>query len=207
MQLLPFVAGGVLLLVLLTRIPIVGPIIRVLFSLGLVVLAVVLIAERAPFDPVLARLTGRLHLDNQEVVGKEVRIRMSSDGHFWANVSLNGARRRMMIDSGATFTALSESTAAAAGLEPRANVLPILLRTANGMAEGRAARVDELRLGNIVARNLDVVVSPALGEMNLLGMNFLSKLQSWRVEGETLVLVPHNPQPETAERRTKQTND
>jgi aspartyl protease family protein len=25
-------------------------------------------------------------------------------------------------------------------------------------------------------------------------MNFLSKLQSWRVEGQTLVLVPHHPQ-------------
>jgi aspartyl protease family protein len=25
-------------------------------------------------------------------------------------------------------------------------------------------------------------------------MNFLSKLQSWRVEDRTLVLVPHHPQ-------------
>jgi aspartyl protease family protein len=25
-------------------------------------------------------------------------------------------------------------------------------------------------------------------------MNFLSKLESWRVEGRTLVLVPHHPQ-------------
>jgi len=25
-------------------------------------------------------------------------------------------------------------------------------------------------------------------------MNFLSKLESWRVEGRTLILVPHHPQ-------------
>jgi aspartyl protease family protein len=29
-------------------------------------------------------------------------------------------------------------------------------------------------------------------------MNFLSKLESWRVEGGTLVLVPHHPQAKTA---------
>jgi aspartyl protease family protein len=27
-------------------------------------------------------------------------------------------------------------------------------------------------------------------------MNFLSKLASWRVEGRTLILVPHHPQEE-----------
>jgi aspartyl protease family protein len=29
-------------------------------------------------------------------------------------------------------------------------------------------------------------------------MNFLSKLQSWRVENGTLILVPHHPQPGSA---------
>jgi aspartyl protease family protein len=38
------------------------------------------------------------------------------------------------------------------------------------------------------------VTSPGLGDLDVLGMNFLSKLQSWRVEGRTLVLVPHHPQ-------------
>jgi aspartyl protease family protein len=28
----------------------------------------------------------------------------------------------------------------------------------------------------------------------VLGMNFLTKLDSWRVEGRTLILVPHHPQ-------------
>jgi aspartyl protease family protein len=51
-----------------------------------------------------------------------------------------------------------------------------------------------MRLGNIVARDLKAVVSPALGDMNLLGMNFLSKLKGWRVEGRTLIRVPHHPQ-------------
>ena len=43
-------------------------------------------------------------------------------------------------------------------------------------------------------RDLAVVVSPAFGDIDVLGMNFLSRLKSWRVEGQTLILTPHHPQ-------------
>ena len=32
------------------------------------------------------------------------------------------------------------------------------------------------------------------GDIDVLGMNFLSRLKSWRVEGRTLILTPHHPQ-------------
>jgi aspartyl protease family protein len=101
----------------------------------------------------------------------------------------------MLIDSGATVTALSANTAREARIDTSAAIAPIVLQTANGAAPARAGKVDELRIGNIVARNLRVVTSPGLGDMDVLGMNFLSRLQSWRVEGRTLILVPHHPQP------------
>jgi aspartyl protease family protein len=63
------------------------------------------------------------------------------------------------------------------------------------MAPANTATVEEIRIGNVVARKLKVVTSPALGELDVLGMNFLSKLASWRVEQRTLILVPHHPQP------------
>ena len=102
----------------------------------------------------------------------------------------------MLIDSGATVTAISERTAAAASVEGNVGPVPVVLRTANGLAPARTGSVEELRLGNILARDLKVVVSPAFGNMDVIGMNFLSKLASWRVEGRTLILVPHRPQPE-----------
>jgi aspartyl protease family protein len=73
--------------------------------------------------------------------------------------------------------------------------VPVVLRTANGLARGETGTVSELRLGNVVARDLKVVVSPAFGNLDVVGMNLLSKLASWRVEGRTLILVPHHPQP------------
>lgn len=185
-----YAAGAALLLILLFNIPFVGRIIRSLFSFALLVFCLFLLFQQAPFDPTLARLTARLGLDQQEVKGEEVRIRMSPDGHFWAQVAINGVERRMLVDSGATVTALSQRTAELASIDRSAGLLPVMMRTANGIVQAETGTVDRLSLGGIEARNLKVVVSPALGPVDILGMNFLSQLASWRVEGRTLILTP-----------------
>ena len=153
-----------------------------------------LVTQRGKFDPYLARISSALHLSGQEVVGREVRIAMSEDGHFYAKVSVGGVTRAMLIDSGATITALSTGTAAAMGLRVERPMFPVLIQTANGQVSADTATIGEMRLGNIVSRDLPAVVAPAFGDTDVLGMNFLSKLKSWRVEGRTLILVPHNPQ-------------
>jgi aspartyl protease family protein len=195
-QIALYALGGALLLMLLFRLPVVGRLLRFAFSLGLLAVALFILVQQAPYQPQLGRVAERFGLDPQVVTGKEVRIRMAADGHFWASATLNGVKRRMLIDSGATVTAISEATAAAARVERNLGAVPVVLRTANGMAPARTGSVEELRLGNIVARDLKVVVSPAFGDLDVIGMNFLSKLESWRVEGRTLVLVPHRPQAE-----------
>ena len=161
---------------------------------AIIALLVVVVGQRERFDPYLGQFARMLKLDGQEVVGKEVRIRMSRDGHFWARARIGGVDRRMLIDSGATVTALSTDTADAAGLEVKNALVPIVLNTANGQITAQTATIEELRLGDIVARDLSVVVSPAFGDTDVLGMNFLSRLKSWRVEDGVLVLVPHHPQ-------------
>lgn len=137
------------------------------------------------------QLTGLTRfLTDQRVIGSETRIRQGADGHFWANVEINGVARRMLIDSGATTTAISVTTARAAGIDTERSPFPALLNTANGTVAAQTGRADRLVLGSVVARDLGVVVSPAFGETNVIGMNFLSQLKSWRVEGRTLILEP-----------------
>lgn len=186
-----------LVLILLQRIPFVGRIVRSLLSLGLLAAFIFLLMQHAPYDPNLARITGSLGLDRQEVVGEELRIRMAPDGHFWANVRMNGVERRMLIDSGATVTTLSESTATAASVDRNPDLVPVVLRTANGLVRARTGTIDQLRVGNIKAQDLKVLISPSIGNLDVLGMNFLSRLRSWRVEGRTLVMVPDTPSPKS----------
>ena len=195
-QHLALLAGSAaVIILLLQRIPIVGRIIRFGFSAALLAFLIFVVLQQAPYQPWLARLTQSIGIDDQRVAGKELRVRMSPDGHFWVVASINGANRRMLIDSGATVTAISATTAREAGVDTKTGLTPVILRTANGAAPAQTGAIDELRIGNIVARNLKIVTSPGLGNLDVLGMNFLSKLESWRVEGRTLILVPHHPQP------------
>ena len=196
-QLALYAVAAALLLMLLQRLPVVGRLVRFAFSLGLLAFLFFILLQQAPYQPELSRLTARLGLDDQRVSGQELRVSMSSDGHFWVLAALNGVERRMLIDSGATVTAISAATAHQARVDTAVGLSPVVLQTANGAAPARTGSVDELRVGNIVARNLRIVTSPGLGNMDVLGMNFLSRLQSWRVEGRTLILVPHHPQNET----------
>ncbi|CAN5397200.1 TIGR02281 family clan AA aspartic protease [soil metagenome] len=129
-------------------------------------------------------------LGDQSVTGRTVRIRMANDGHFWADASINGVSRRMLIDSGATTTSLSVATAAAAGLKLDESPFPVMINTANGMVVARVSTAKAFQVGAISAREMGVVVAPEFGETDVIGMNFLSRLKAWRVEGPILVLEP-----------------
>jgi len=198
------IAVAVLVVVnlIVSRVPLIGTVLRLAVWAVIAVLAIGAIQQRSLFDPYFAKITRFLKLDtadDQQVSGKELRIPMSRDGHFWVRARINGVERKLLVDSGATITALSVDTAKAAGLEPEKSPFPIILKTANGAVAARTSRVATLRIGNVVARNLPVVVSPSFGDTEVIGMNFLSRLKSWRVEGRTLILEPHHPQP-TADR-------
>lgn len=122
-------------------------------------------------------------------VGEELRIKQSLDGHFWVDADVNGQKVRFLIDSGATTTSISTGTAARAGIEVGGG-LPAVVQTANGVLAVQRGRAERLSVGSIARKNVAVHVSEAFGDMNVLGMNFLSSLSSWRVEGCWLILKP-----------------
>lgn len=136
------------------------------------------------------RLSGLTTLfADQQVSGTETRIHIADDGHFWADVEIDGVGRRMLIDSGATTTALSTATAKAAGLDDEESPFPMVIDTANGQVTARTATAKRVAIGSITATDLGIVTSPSFGETDVIGMNFLSRLESWRVENGTLVLT------------------
>jgi aspartyl protease family protein len=199
--LLALAIGAILLVVLggLIRrpLPLAGGFLRGLGNFGLVAALLLTIAQVARFGPGVDISLPQIGMPQQEVSGTETRIRMSRDGHFWITADVDGAPLRFLVDTGATVTAISTQTAARAGIKPGHMRPPVILKTANGTTSAQLATIDELQVGNIVARGLDAVIAPGIGNVNVLGMNFLSRLASWRVEGQTLILVPHHPQPVT----------
>jgi aspartyl protease family protein len=117
----------------------------------------------------------------------EVRVRQAADGHFWVTAELNGAPVRFLVDSGATTTSISRATADRAGITPSGG-MGAMVRTASGTIMVERGRAELLRVGDIERRNVAVHISEAFGDMNVIGMNFLSTLSGWSVEGRTLIL-------------------
>jgi aspartyl protease family protein len=122
--------------------------------------------------------------------GQALRIAVAGDGHYWVEATINGTPARFLIDSGATVTALSETTARSVGLNYDVGAPGVMMTTANGKVEARRSSIATLAIGPITASDLPVVVSPAFGEMNVIGMNMLSRLKSWGVQDGDMVLTP-----------------
>jgi aspartyl protease family protein len=119
--------------------------------------------------------------------GGETRIPMAIDGHFWVTARVNGKPVKFLVDSGATMTTIDREEAMAAGVavSPRRDQF---VRTGNGIIRVSTGRADEIRVGGITRRDVGLQIADN-DDLNVLGMNFLSSLDRWGVEGRWLVLV------------------
>lgn len=126
----------------------------------------------------------------QSISGEAIELRRQDDGHYWLLVDVNGKPVRFMIDSGATITAINANTAKDTEVEIDENGYPIILSTANGRVAAQRGLVRVMKAGPHSIENLPVVVSENFGETNVLGMNFLDTMKSWKVEGNKMVLQP-----------------
>jgi aspartyl protease family protein len=120
--------------------------------------------------------------------GKETRIPMAIDGHFWVDAKLNGHDVKFLIDSGATTTTIDRDTAKAVGVQvsPQRD---LFVRTGNGVIRVASGRADELSVGGITRHDVALEIADN-DDLNVLGMNYLSSLSRWSVEGRWLVMVP-----------------
>jgi aspartyl protease family protein len=122
------------------------------------------------------------------VQGRETRIPMAIDGHFWVEGWINGQRVKFLVDSGATMTTIDRDTAVKAGIEVSSR-RDQFVRTGNGVIRVSSARARDLKVGAIERRDIGLQIAEN-DKLNVLGMNFLSSLDRWGVEGRWLVLVP-----------------
>jgi aspartyl protease family protein len=147
----------------------------------------VLFSFRDDFDWVAQRLRAEATGAPVEQ-GAEIRIPMAIDGHFWIHGQINGEPVKFLVDSGATMTTIGQRTAqrTSVRVSPTPNQL---VRTGNGIIQMSSGQAGILQVGSIERRNFSMHVA-AGDELNVLGMNFLSSLKRWGVEGRWLVLVP-----------------
>lgn len=121
--------------------------------------------------------------------GRVVEIIADRSGHFQVEAEIEGRRIDFLVDTGATYIALNATTARRLNIRPLAADYNVQVGTANGVTMVAPVRLDQVRIDNIVVRDVWALVhrddSP---DVNLLGMNFLSELRSFEMRGDRLTL-------------------
>ena len=83
-----------------------------------------------------------------------------SSGHFLVEARIKGRVVSAMVDTGATTVALSEATARRLGIFPARAAFNRQVATANGIVEAASVTLPDVRVGNIVVRNVEALVIP-----------------------------------------------
>ena len=119
--------------------------------------------------------------------GQAIRLPRSPDGHFYADIEINGQRIHALVDTGASIIALSREDARTAGLAASISMPNVVGQGASGAVRGEVVTLDRVSLGSKEVRDLPAVVLDA-GAQSLLGQSFLSKFASVEIRGDTMVL-------------------
>ncbi len=162
-------------------------------ALGLGLVA--LYAYKDELMPIAARVVGELLPGSAMTVEQssggltEVRIRKRLDGHFTANVDVNGTSISMIVDTGASTIVLRPEDARKAGIDTSSLTYRVPVLTANGRTLAARVRLDRVAIGPLDRNKVDALVAqPDTLTQSLLGMSFLSRLRSYEFSGDFLTL-------------------
>lgn len=119
--------------------------------------------------------------------GDAVVLERSGDGHFYADVMLNGASVRMLVDTGASGVALSRDDARSAGIATSIGMPNVVGEGADGAVHGEVVTIDRISLGSASASGVQAVVLNS-GAMSLLGQEFLRQYSSVEIKDDRMVM-------------------
>lgn len=117
---------------------------------------------------------------------RKVVLRADGQGHFRETGFINNKPIQYMVDTGASAIGIAQSDAQRIGIDYEKGQ-PVMVRTANGTAQGWRVRLDTVRVGDITVYGVDAVISPQPMPFVLLGNSFLARLHMTR-QGNEMVL-------------------
>ncbi len=111
-----------------------------------------------------------------------------ADGHFYANVRVNGATIRMMVDTGASRIVLTRQDARRAGIQARSGEFTAVGRTAGGEISLKPVVIDRVALGPVATTQVAALVSESDIPVSLLGQSFLERVGTVEISNNRMRL-------------------
>ncbi len=148
---------------------------------------ILIYSYRDQFTALRTRLVAELVPAQGKQTGPQsVEFPLGEDGHYHVNANLDGHDVGFMVDSGASDIVLTPDDARSIGIDPESLSYTIPAMTANGPVMGAQVQINRLKIGPIEMAFVPATVNRAPMPVSLLGMEFLRRLHSWRVENGRL---------------------
>lgn len=128
-----------------------------------------------------------IHVQNRQAEpGEHLTLYANAAGHFLTAGSINGRPVQFLVDTGASYVALSEAEAERLQVDWQRG-RPVRMHTANGETGGRMIHLEEVRIGRVTAYGVDAVVTPLGMPAVLLGNSFLNRFDMQRTGSQMLL--------------------
>ena len=116
-------------------------------------------------------------------------LKAGQNGHFIVKAEINGRNVKVMVDTGASAVALSYEDARDVGLRPGNLDYNVPVSTANGVVKAAGVNLDKVEIDGVRVSDVQGLVMPeGVLRGSLLGMSFLGKLKSFKVDDGVLYL-------------------
>lgn len=120
-------------------------------------------------------MNGKVNPNSAEALTQsgEIVLKRGLSGHYRAEAYINGVRTPVMVDTGATDVAISQTFADKLGIH---SINAVRTQTANGDTVSYVTRLKSIKLGGLIAHDVSASITPSLGDEILLGMSFLGRM-------------------------------
>lgn len=123
-----------------------------------------------------------------QIDARTIELRRLRDGHFHADLRVNGAPVSFLVDTGASRIVLSRRDAQAAGIDTEALAFTGRARSANGEVATAPVRLDSVEFGDLVDRGVPASVNGGALDTSLLGMDYLRSFSRIEIIGDRMLL-------------------
>lgn len=117
----------------------------------------------------------------------ELVLERRGDGHFYADVEVNGTPISMLVDTGASSVALSADDARRAGIATTIGMNEVIGEGAGGSVQGEYVTIERIGLAGVEQSAVPAAVLKG-GSMSLLGQSFLRDFDSVEIRGDQMHL-------------------
>jgi aspartyl protease family protein len=117
-----------------------------------------------------------------------IEIPRARDGHYYAQLEINGAKVDFVVDTGASSIVLTQDDAKRVGIPMDRLTYYGEANTANGVVRTAPVTLPDVAFGPHEDRNVRALVNNGRMEKSLLGMSYLQRFSNIQITNNTLIL-------------------